>query len=277
MRFFRYLNEDYLCRIESPYDGDSFEVFVNPSSKELRDASNNGKDEVRFLADFQYKKLYIWHSDYTHADFLIDLPRKYKIGDPEKVSMGLAALRGNKLEFTQPDGEAQVRGQIWPRMNDKWLSKWFIEPYVATYKDYVDEEYLDTMDKYGSKTTLTDIYVDPDSTDLKKLYRNGGKDLRFAADNTKKNIYVWNAWVATHDDAMTFLKSQGYIRKEVVCGYANNMGNKMAGKNFAWAYTYDIDEEELKKAMGWIAKYIKGNYIVRPAAGTAGYPYVEFR
>lgn len=60
MRLEAYLNEKYFKRIKGRY-GTSFEVFVNPTKKELMEAGA-GDYGVRFIADNKYKKLYVWNA-----------------------------------------------------------------------------------------------------------------------------------------------------------------------------------------------------------------------
>ena len=63
MRFEKYLNEKYMTAVK--YAGDTYEVFVNPSKKELREL-----DSIRGLIDTKTKKLYVWSAHINHHNMV---------------------------------------------------------------------------------------------------------------------------------------------------------------------------------------------------------------
>lgn len=71
MKFERYLNEKFFSGFKQY--GDEVEVFINPSSKEIKeikDASSRGT--IRFFANMKEKKVYMWNGDNAIHQDVVD-------------------------------------------------------------------------------------------------------------------------------------------------------------------------------------------------------------
>jgi hypothetical protein len=68
MRLQRYLNEKYFgtVRTFTPPAGD-YEIFVNPSKKEMREATDEDGG-YRYIIDFKRKKVWMWNANAIHMD-----------------------------------------------------------------------------------------------------------------------------------------------------------------------------------------------------------------
>jgi len=108
MRFQRYvLNERYYKRFIER--GDSFELFKNPSLKEIRDLIHSNKDkhyanenEVRFMADNNNKTTWVWIWDAVNHDNMIERHLKKEVGgrnynDPT-LFLGISDIRGKVID-----------------------------------------------------------------------------------------------------------------------------------------------------------------------------------
>lgn len=101
MRLLKYLTEKYLTRFKSQYEGGvSFEVFINPSQKELREF-----DAVRFIANNETKKVYVWGAHYEiHAVIWEKLGfSSSNIYNSKDVLSGTTIKKGGKHETKYSD------------------------------------------------------------------------------------------------------------------------------------------------------------------------------
>lgn len=96
------LLEDYYGRIKSdprfPIRASiSSEVFINPTQKELREIG----DTIRFLADANQERVYVWDSDILHRQAEMGLfgHQATKPG----ILLGVAKRNGSKYEMTGSD------------------------------------------------------------------------------------------------------------------------------------------------------------------------------
>jgi hypothetical protein len=104
-RLKQYMNEEYLRRIKNEYK-DSFEVFVNPSVKEIRQVDD--KDGVRFTADNKTKNVYVWdayasiHNDvWSHNE--INKGRNFNSTSCITVLHGECEFKGGKYVMNFSD------------------------------------------------------------------------------------------------------------------------------------------------------------------------------
>lgn len=74
---------------------------------------------------------------------------------------------------------------------------------TSNYINKILEAYQGRVKAFGGST---EVFVNPTRTEIQSAYkeslgsgRNEG-GLRFLADNKSKKVYVWNAYVATHDN-----------------------------------------------------------------------------
>ena len=145
MRLLNYLQEEFVTAGRSTLflagrKTNSFDIFVNPSNKELQELRTSCRDGyVRFIADFKNKKLYVWDSEFIHMEGLISLKDEPGLRNAlenfDFLSTGVAKITGGKLEFIESDAAWVLVGKPWTTMDDKWLNKWFILPYNKTYLD----------------------------------------------------------------------------------------------------------------------------------------------
>ena len=138
MRFFNYLEEEYLTlgkALIARRDRAPFEIFVNPSSKELQGLPK----DIRYIADFEHKKLYVWDADYIHLEGFIAIEKSTGVdlaATVDFISTGAAKKVGNKLHFGYADAADFLYNKPWSTMDDTWLNKWFDMPYTKTYVAY---------------------------------------------------------------------------------------------------------------------------------------------
>ena len=101
MRLQKYINEEYYTRFRG-FNGKSFEIFKNPSAKELKSISRNevgNKYDLRFIADNTTKDTYMWLWDAINHDNMIKkhLSKEFKGKKYEDPSLflGTSDDKGN--------------------------------------------------------------------------------------------------------------------------------------------------------------------------------------
>lgn len=69
MKFQRYLNEKYFgtMRTFSGYNSGDYDIFINPSKKEIKEAIGDSAG-YRYTIDFKNKKVYVFSANAVHAD-----------------------------------------------------------------------------------------------------------------------------------------------------------------------------------------------------------------
>lgn len=136
MRLQKYLQEEYLTRMKK-YN-ESVEIFVNPSFKEMREASTTSYG-ICFIADSKTKKVYVWDSENTiyHQEVCRELNLgSLKIGALSmRLLAGYADQNGNKFEMGSVDGDGYVDDAIVDNGLDKILNnfKW-VDKYINITK-----------------------------------------------------------------------------------------------------------------------------------------------
>lgn len=73
MRLEQYLNEKFFNATKT-HSG-IFEVFENPSSKELKELMDSSPYGVRWVANFEQKKVYMWGTNAIHDEIIIANPK----------------------------------------------------------------------------------------------------------------------------------------------------------------------------------------------------------
>jgi hypothetical protein len=142
-----YIEEEYLTQ-EIGYD-----IFVNPSIKELKECENN----IRFIINFKTEKLYVWdaYKD-IHQSVINMLFDKKLITDRNMFGgflndcvAGIALRTGSKLKFIDMfeggwwlpnyNGNKLIFKKSWwyKKPKDEWLNQWFDMPFVATLKERI--------------------------------------------------------------------------------------------------------------------------------------------
>jgi len=133
MRLQSYLtNEEYYKRIKGYKK--SYEVFINPSKKELKSIG----DDVRFIADNRVQRLYVWdwkgklHDDFWRDEQSSNLQRDIGFG---LAVGGVASFHGGKWIMNEGDGNGHTNGyvrELKVRKVDNYLKKieW-IDTYIS--------------------------------------------------------------------------------------------------------------------------------------------------
>jgi hypothetical protein len=103
-------------------DGMGVEVFVNPTKREMREAAtdenNTMKPYVRFIADYEKEKLYIWRANCNHhvIDTGLDLSTT-----ANNSIWGVAEFKDGRLNFLSSDDAALSK--TLPKFREKWKDK----------------------------------------------------------------------------------------------------------------------------------------------------------
>lgn len=142
MRFQQFLQEEYYGR--SSTQGKA-EVFKNPSSKEMKEASESKNYDIRFIAINKEKSVYVWSAlQAIHSEIwknVLKKSNKYYVdafkGD---VLHGVAKQIGGKWTLTSSDildysgmSEDEIRA-LYDKF--KWIEKYInIKEYLFSDKD----------------------------------------------------------------------------------------------------------------------------------------------
>jgi hypothetical protein len=271
MRLQKYLNEEYDCRIK--FLGKSYEVFANPSHKELRELKSI---YIKFIADSRDKTVYVWsiegplHEDaweqINSADLESDIFRGH-------ILPGYSTLQGGKLKMDDSDGNHIVKSF----MNDmnssqlkSYINKWkWADKYVnvTNYLMGLDEEYAGTVKpKYSALSAI--VFKNPSSKEIREAtIRN--KSMRFIADSKDKSIWVWDSMGALHQEVWREFKELNKGRNfadsidklEVMEGVAIVSGGKAKVKHSnvidgGYASYSKEDMIQLKSNMKWVNRTI---------------------
>ena len=99
--------EAYLTRLPSTDERDTFEVFKNPTFKELRSADSSGAG-VRFSADMTTKTVYVWDvqceiHDTVHRELGIKGKGTKVDFGWSSLLLGIAEQHGSKYVMTDSD------------------------------------------------------------------------------------------------------------------------------------------------------------------------------
>ena len=148
MKFLSYLSEEWV--ISTKNFNRVVDIFVNPSSsKEFKDMEEQSwGGQVRFIADFKKKKLYVWSSELIHYDATRELAHQNLLQHDHMEKLlnyccfGIGIILGKKIVFEEfYDGatQKQLKNKAWRRKDDKWLSKWFTEPFLKTAEKLITE------------------------------------------------------------------------------------------------------------------------------------------
>jgi len=73
MKFERYLHEQYYDALQ--IGSHTFEIFINPSKKEIKEVSNYSGRGYRFIIDFKQKKFYVW-ADVIFHEVVMDFMKE---------------------------------------------------------------------------------------------------------------------------------------------------------------------------------------------------------
>lgn len=122
----RRLMEEWLKTVKD-VNGETYEVFVNPSQKELSDLFKEGISYIRFLIDFKEKKVYMWDGDFLHTDMSRRIKKPYRLGGVKDYIWGDGRLRNGKIENFNLSSSRLYKDDAKKIKQSDWLSKYFID------------------------------------------------------------------------------------------------------------------------------------------------------
>lgn len=153
------LLEKYIgnIRLDSYSKGD-FDVFVNPSKRDIRDIeqqsfNNNG---FRFIVDFKKKDVYAWSVGVIHRDIIRQFRKYWNSLDYQDY---MSDAKGIDRYFTGHVESGNVQSDIWRGF--EWRLQMGADP------DFIDD--LITMKNYD-KSWLKKFDINP--KDVQKLIDN---------------------------------------------------------------------------------------------------------
>uniref|UniRef100_A0A6M3JMI6 Uncharacterized protein n=1 Tax=viral metagenome TaxID=1070528 RepID=A0A6M3JMI6_9ZZZZ len=122
MRLEKYITEKYHTAFN--IDGKYIEIFVNPTSKDIRDIKS---DEIRFIAISNIKKVYVWNADkLIHLRMWERLDFKGSPYGDRNVCMGVIGKKESKWKMIYSDSEKRYWDKKEERYKEfKWLEKYF--------------------------------------------------------------------------------------------------------------------------------------------------------
>lgn len=129
-------------------------------------------------------------------------------------------------------------------------------------QQYLDEKYLKKVESNVGGVNSTEVFVNPSWKELMEISDKGKDDIRFGALNSKKKIYVWNAFSALHDEISSGIGYKDWKRNDdLIEGIAIKKGSSFVAMNSdqldelsSGNYSADIDEI-LSKDWSWTKKY----------------------
>jgi len=138
--------------IRTPYGAlPNVDIFMNPSTKDLRDIVKSTGADVRLLAT-EDKKLYVWRGDVLHQ-YLFRVAPELKSADSKSKAIRFEGIiKGGKLFLTNSSHlKSAVRKQ-------DWIEQYADIPYIE------EAAYLKTVPiSTGGRKTNVDIFVNPSS------------------------------------------------------------------------------------------------------------------
>lgn len=128
MRLLEYLKEEYECRVTANYGKTrSYEVFTNPSLKEIRSMIHSEDLGVKFIAEFKTKKVYVWAAiGPLHEPAWEQIKGRDLYNDVYggKILPGYAKIKGSKLVMTTGDGTGFFNNYIDDNGNKEVEKRW---------------------------------------------------------------------------------------------------------------------------------------------------------
>jgi hypothetical protein len=125
MKLKDFLKEEWFKTVKN-VDGDIFEIFVNPTKKELTDLYKDEISYVRFLIDMKEEKVYVWDGDLLHEDVSRKIKKPYKLGGVKGYIWGDGRIVKSKIKFSAFSGARIVSSDAKEVSNTDWLKKYFI-------------------------------------------------------------------------------------------------------------------------------------------------------
>jgi hypothetical protein len=216
------VNEEYFTAGKSLLkDGKSYEIYKNPSVSELKKLLQSkkfdcikGSGEIRILVDNENKDLYAWEADKViHIDGIRELAKENKGFRDKFFICGFYGTKKNKMSLQLVD--KQKTGFVYNNIDiteDIDDFRWLIDKLkevdpkkkleIVFKEKIIKEEYLGAAVPYLLRASAgKDIYENPDTSELRKLWDNGNRDIRFLVDFKNKKLYAFDD-ILLHVDAM---------------------------------------------------------------------------
>jgi hypothetical protein len=265
MNFFKYLNEDYLANFVYNKN-DLVEIFVNPTTKELRTSGATGYG-IRFIIDDNKKDFYIWNGGYTHDTVVkyltirkILLPKPFPIhiyGVADDIKNGLLSdIEIYYSEFINNILKSNI-DQL-EKIDFSWVNKWFsipIEKWIEIKKKpYLNEEYFSSIYVAGEEVP---IFINPTPREILKNFKKDD-EIRWFADHKKEKFYVFTSDYI-HWEIFDRLKSK--CPKTILRGVAQVKSNGKLLINSSFDITAGKNFDKEIKHFNFIQKYFDDDII----------------
>jgi hypothetical protein len=184
MKLKQYLKEDYYGRYQSNLRKESFEVFVNPTRKEMKRLG-----DMRVFIDADKKKIYIWD---VNAEIHPFIKQKLNIDDDKALPV-TAEYRNTKMNILYSDLVVYDNKKFIKIIKNNDFS-WAYD-YFSNLKELIDsnrhkflqEKYIGSQQGRNpwDKDKYFEIFKNPSYQEMKNLDR-----LRWLAKPTG-DLYVW--------------------------------------------------------------------------------------
>jgi len=129
------------------------------------------------------------------------------------------------------------------------------------FLNYLQEEYIDL---YKNWSGGVEVYINPTTDDLKELRK--ADELRFTAEASTKNLFVWDASRCNHADMMDYLVKRKHVKScnprialnpKFFNGRAEILGKKLSivdSDDFIFFTVVQL-KGKLEKDWEWLLKY----------------------
>lgn len=148
------LSEEWLMSISSPFKPNtSVDIYVNPTSSDLLELKKLTINYVRFIADSNTKKVYVWDGDsllHAQAAKRLNLSRQIDFYQsiPDNTLIGTATIRNGKLYAKYSDYFYQI-------IQD--LNRYKSEVTSGSYLEKKLNYFLTIKDKFNWVSSYIDI------------------------------------------------------------------------------------------------------------------------
>lgn len=222
---------------------ESYPIFKNPNSKEIKDESLKGR--IRFSYNVNTGDIYVFNENVFHYYAFFTIFGK-ETTDNSRVGMGYfngnGYIKNNKIFFTDSDtmGRIDVSKKFAENFKKADLSKWFDNPgSLRNYGLNINEEHV-----YDINDVLP-VYKNPTESDLKKINK---KEVNYSLNLNNGKLYIYPS------NVIPFLFFRNVLKIEVDDSnlyYLKN--NWLNGKAAIINNTLKfIDSSNVPKENGWL-------------------------
>jgi len=267
------------------------EVFVNPSSKEMDQASQSPTTEsgyhskgtgnhLRFIAT-KDKKLYVFQPHTLHRE----VAKKFNIPEHPNALEGIAEKQGNAWRLVEAhdiekiindiviySGASKIAKDYLINNDWSWINKWIqINPYwnntlkklskkygfKAFTKKLITEEFKKGF-KHPDTRDYIEIFTNPTAKEISDVVQelHGKKYFRFIANSEKKEIYVFSPTLV-HAKASRELGNHIFPESYEMWGVAEKSGKgwKVVTSDIL-EYGRKFKENLANAKWNWIKKWV---------------------